>query len=348
MELRRDRHVHIVLLAGGSGTRFWPLSRGKRPKQFLALGGKKSLLAETWKRMRGIAPPGRLWVVAPEALADDVRAELPQLRDGHLVLEPSPRDTGPAVALACATVARKDPDAVVAIFPTDHVIRKPKPFYAAVGTAVSAARDGALVCLGVTPDHPATGYGYLKCKSKPKGKGAIEVDRFVEKPNLAKAKRFLAQGNYLWNAGMFVWTVERFLAELQRTAPDIHGPVLACVDGKPRSWSKATRLSVDFAVMEKARGVRVVPLSAGWDDVGSWDAAARLREELGIHYPEAIVVDSPNAAVFGHDKMIAVVDLPDVAVVDTPDALLVVPRRSSEKVRAVVEELKRRKRKDLL
>jgi len=344
----KQPNLHCVLLAGGSGTRFWPLSRGARPKQLLALTGGKPLLRETWDRSRKLVPPRRLWVVAPAALADDIRQVLPQLRDDHLILEPSPRDTAPAVGLACAAVARSDPDAVVAIFPTDHVFGDEVAFEDCIQVAYSAAVEDALVCLGIKPDRPATGFGYLKCAGKPVHGTAVRVERFVEKPELARARRFIRSGKYLWNGGMFVWKVSRFLEELDRTAPGIFRAVQRHLAGSRTAWRKAEKLSVDYAVMEKARGVKVVPLDAGWDDVGSWDAAGRLREGAGVSQAQQVLVDSPGSVVFGGERMIALVDVPGIAVIDTPDALLVVSREGSEKVRKVVEELRARKRKDLL
>ncbi len=337
---------HAVLLAGGSGTRFWPLSRSARPKQFLALGGRHSLLRRTRDRVRGLAAPDRVWVVAPRALSAAVRRELPDIKNDRLVLEPSPRDTGPAVGLACAQVVRHDPEAIVGIFPTDHVIADRAAFLAAVRTGIEAAADGALVCLGVTPDRPATGYGYLRCASRPRAGKAVPVETFVEKPNLARARRFLADGRYLWNAGMFVW---RAATLSRRAAPHSRRRCTAAVtraaDGHTASWNHAPRLSVDFAVMERARNVRVVPLRAGWDDVGSWEAAARLQapdEKM------TILVDSPETVCFGNRRTIAVVDVPGVVVVDTDDGLLIVSRSSSDKVKQVVDELKRRGRSELL
>lgn len=343
---RRAADFHVVLLAGGSGTRFWPLSRGRRPKQFLPLGGKGPLLVETWKRVRELVPPTRLWIVAPKALAEDIRRTLPGLRDDRLVLEPSPRDTAPAVGLACATVARRAPQAVVGIFPTDHVVADVEAFVSAVEVAAEAARDGGLVCLGVTPDRPATGFGYLKCRSRPSPAESVAVERFVEKPDASRAARYVRSGRYVWNAGMFVWRVDRFLDELQRTAPGIAGAVRRCAEGRRDAWQRATRLSVDYAVMEKARGVRVVALEAGWNDVGSWEAAAALAGPARSR--DRILVDSENTVVFSRGRMVAVVDVPGVVVVDTEDALLVVSRSGSERVRNVVEELRRRGRRDLL
>jgi len=339
---------HAMLLAGGSGTRFWPLSRAARPKQLLPLAGQLPMLVETWRRLRKLAPPRRMWIVAPKRLAPQIKRMLPELRADRLVLEPSPRDTAPAVGLACARVAQTDPDAIVGIFPTDHVVRRQEAFRKTVERARRAAARGRLVCLGIRPDRPATGFGYLECQRPAKGVRVVPVKRFVEKPDLARARRYLRTGRYLWNAGMFVWRVDRFLDELARTSPEIHRAVSDFVEGDRKAWNRATRLSVDYAVMEKAQGVEVAPLDAGWDDVGSWDAAGRLRRELGIVDERAIVVDSPNSVVFTDKRVVALVGVPDVAVVDTPDAVLIVSRSQSEKVRLAVEELRRRGAKELL
>jgi mannose-1-phosphate guanylyltransferase len=333
------RDLHAVLLAGGSGTRFWPWSRADRPKQFLALTGEEPLLVEAWQRARALVPPSRLWVVAPRALAGQVRRHLPDLRRDRLVLEPEPRDTAPAIVLGCAAVARAHPAAVAAVFPTDHVVRDLSAFVAAVSVAAQAAREGGLVCLGVRPHRPATGFGYLECAGRPSGRRAVPVTRFVEKPKLARARSFLRSGRHLWNAGMFVWRVDRFLAEAGRVTPSVTLPVLAHLEGDRRAWRRAERRSVDYAVMERARGVQVVALDAGWDDVGSWDAAARLR--AGAPETCAVVrVDSDGSAVFGEGgRLVALVGVPGVVVVDTRDALLVVRRDSAEQVRAVVDAL---------
>jgi mannose-1-phosphate guanylyltransferase len=334
------RDLHAVLLAGGSGTRFWPWSRTDRPKQFLALTGGEPLLVQAWRRARALVPPSRLWVVAPRPLVRHVRRMLPGLGAHRLIVEPEPRDTGPAIVLACATIAQEHPRAVAVVLPTDHVIADLRAFTSAVGVAAQAARRGGLVCLGIRPDRPATGFGYLECVGRPGARRAVAVARFVEKPKLARARSFLRSGRHLWNAGMFVWRVDRFLEEARRVAPSLAEPVLAHVAGEGRgAWKRAERRSVDYAVMERARGVRVVALKAGWDDVGSWDAAARLRGERADGRT-VLRVDSEGSAVFGEGgRLVALVGVRDVVVVDTEDALLVVRRDHSEQVRAVVEAL---------
>ncbi|MBD3868470.1 MAG: mannose-1-phosphate guanylyltransferase [Acidobacteria bacterium] len=338
---------HVVLLAGGSGTRFWPHSRQDNPKQFLALYGKDPLLVSTWKRARRLAPESRIWVVAPRALQARVRKLLPGLQRDNLVVEPSGRDTAPAIALACAAVEARDRTAVVGIFPTDHVIRDVPAFTAAVRRAAGAAEQGSLVCLGIRPDRPATGFGYLKCSTLPEKDGVASVAEFVEKPDSARARRFLKSGRYLWNGGMFVWKASRFLEELQSTAPRIRRAVERHLSGEKGAWERATRLSVDYAVMEQAADVKVVALDAGWDDLGSWDAAGRLRVR-DPHARNRILLDSDNSVVFAGEKMVALVGVPDVMVVDSGDALLVVAREKTEQVKSVVDTLKKRKRKDLL
>jgi len=341
-------HLHVVILAGGSGTRFWPLSRAKRPKQFLSLAGKVSLLRATWNRARTLVPAERIWAVAPRALATAVLRELPDLRRDRLVLEPSPKDTAPAIALACSVIARIDPRAVAAIFPSDHVIRDTSAFKRAVAVARRAAAAGALVCLGIAPDRAATGFGYLKLGARPRKGVASPVLEFVEKPDAARARRFLRSGRYLWNAGMFVWRVDRFLEVLARVAPEVHAATVAVAAGSRAAWRDAPKISVDHAVMEKASGVAVVPLDAGWDDLGSWDAAARQGSPGRSGRGERVIIGSDGAVVFGGTRCVAVLDLPGVVIVDTRDALLVLPRASSEKVKSVLEAVRAAGRADLL
>jgi mannose-1-phosphate guanylyltransferase/mannose-6-phosphate isomerase len=320
------------------------MSRRKRPKQFLELGGTASLLRRSWDRARALAPASRIWVVVPRALASAVRRELPALRAINLVVEPSARDTGPAVALACAAVERRDPNAVIAVFPTDHVIRDRRALVRAVRTAVGAASKGALVCLGIEPDRPSTGFGYLRLAAARRGLGAIPVKKFIEKPDAPRARRFVRSRRYVWNSGIFVFTAGAFFEELRRVAPALHAAAKAIGAGRPRAWSRAPRVSIDRALMEKAARVVAVPLDAGWDDVGSWDAAVRLAGRSEGRRGGTVLVDSAGSVVFGRRRVIAVLGVPGIVVVDTPDALLIASRTEAERVREVVAELRRRGR----
>jgi mannose-1-phosphate guanylyltransferase/mannose-6-phosphate isomerase len=322
------------------------MSRARKPKQLLALTERRTLLRATWDRARALAPPSRIWVVVPRALKAAVRRELPQLRADRLVVEPSPKDTAPAIALACAAIARVAPEAIAAVLPTDHVIARDAEFRRAVLAAAQAAARGSLVCLGVTPDRAATGFGYLEVASRPRAGVAMPVQRFVEKPDAARARKFLASRRYLWNGGMFVWTVRRFAEELDRLAPRVAAAVRR---GVPEpSWSRLEKISVDYAVMEKARQVQVVPLDAGWDDVGSWDAAARLVPAAGATGRSRVLLGSDGSVVFGGARFVAVVGVPGIVVVDTPDALLIVSRDAGEAMREVVGAVRGAGREDLL
>ena len=341
--------LHVVLLAGGSGTRFWPWSRRSRPKQLLPLAGDVPLILATWRRARRLVPPRRIWAVAPAELAPAVRRALPDLGKDRLIVEPQPRNTGPAVTLACMAVERAHPGALVALLPTDHLVRDADAFARAVEVAARRARQGALVCLGVTPDRPATGFGWLECARRPAAGRAVPVRRFVEKPDLARARRFLRSGRHLWNAGIFLWLSARFLSEAERVSPALVRAVRAHVEGRASAWGRSPRLSVDHAVMEAASGVEVVALDAGWDDLGSWDAAARWRESSSAGHEQVIRVDSEGSHVFSTGRrMTALVGVPGVIVVESDDALLVISRADAEKVRSVVETLQAKGTKALL
>jgi mannose-1-phosphate guanylyltransferase len=320
------------------------MSRKAWPKQFLVLDGRESLLQRTWKRARQVAPPSRIWVVTGKALAGPVRREIPRLPKSNLIIEPSSKNTGPALTLAVAVVSRRDPSAIVGVFPTDHLVRNARAFTAAFEKAVAAAARGGLVCLGVVPDRPRTGFGYLRVARRTKSR-AIKVEQFIEKPALPAARRFVASGRYLWNAGLFVWRADEFLSVAAAVAPAVHAAGVAAAAGRSMAWRRLRPASVDRAVMEKAPRVAVVPLDAGWEDLGSWDAAAR---EMPEGSPGALLTDSPGTVVFGRGRVVAVLDVPGIVVVDTPDALLVVSRSAAERVRCVVDHLARHGRGDVL
>lgn len=350
---------HAVIPAGGSGTRLWPLSRASSPKFLHPLGGSsRSLLQSTVDRL--VPLTSDILVVTGVAHAAAVARQLPDVPAGNILIEPSPRDSGPAIGLAAAVLARRDPSAVMASFASDHVVRDQDAFVRTVRTAISLAETGLLVTVGMTPTRPETGYGYLRL-----GNGHV-VEEFVEKPSLEVAQSYVDSGGYLWNASMFVWQASAFLAELERELPDLHAGLLeiaAAWDGPDadavlgRVWPQLKKISVDHGVMEAAaaRGrVATVPADFGWSDVGDYDSAAAVSAAgdgpviLGSR-DQVLAIDSDAAVVVpSSGRLVAVLGMPGTVVVDTPDAVLVCPRSRSQEVKTVVESLKAAGRTDLL
>lgn len=344
----RSRLLHVVILAGGSGTRFWPLSRGAWPKPLLRWAGGRTLLDAAWRRAAAIAPPGRIWVVAPRALCARIRTALPSLRPDRLIAEPSARNTAPALTLACAVIAASEPDATIAALPSDQRVSSLRAFRTAIAAAERAARDGVLVCLGARVMRPATGFGYLRLSSRPRGSRAVRVNRFVEKPSLAAARTYQRSGRHLWNAGIFVWRADAFLREVEALAPAVHRGATAAARGDAGPWSRCPRVSVDVAVMERAKRVAAVPLEGGWEDLGSWAAVSSGAGGRARSGASVIRVGSPGSLVVGGRRVVGIVGIPDAVVVETDDALLVVAKSAAERVREIPALLARRGRGDLL
>jgi mannose-1-phosphate guanylyltransferase len=360
--------IFPVVMAGGSGTRFWPLSRKHRPKQFLALDGDETLLAATVARLPPLARMDRTYVVCGAGHAPLVRRILPRLPKDNLVVEPCPRNTAPCVGLAALHVRRRDATGVLAMLPADHHVARPEEFREALAAGAELAAGGAVVTIGITPDRPETGYGYLKVGARlraiGKGKRAFHparVERFVEKPDVVTASRYLAEGGYLWNSGIFLFRADVILDEIQRAMP-VLGEQLAVIAptiGTPayartlkRVFPAAPSISIDYGVMEKSQRIAVVPAAFGWSDVGSFAALSEVREldDLGnVKQGEAVVIDGRGNVVLAQGRRpVAVVGLDDVVVVDAGDAVLVVRKDRAQDVRKAVEELKRRGREDLL
>ncbi len=354
-------HFWAVIPAGGAGTRLWPVSRAAAPKFLHDLTGDgRSLLQHTVDRLTPLVDD-RLLVVTGQAHREAVLAELPGVDPSAVVAEPSARDSMAAIGLAAAMLERVDPDAVMGSFAADHVITDTAAFEAAVATAVGVAHDGWLVTLGITPTHPATGFGYIRLGAGlPGHDGAHQVAAFVEKPSLDVAERYLAGGEHRWNAGMFVVRPGVLLDLLARQDPDFAGrlrQVAAQPDRLDELWERLPRIALDHAVAEPAAAagrVAVVPVDPGWDDIGDYDALAVLlgADDGGVHVlGDAALVDTDAASglvVPGTGRMVAVVGLDDVVVVDTPDALLVTTRAHAQRVKDVVARLKASGRSDLV
>jgi mannose-1-phosphate guanylyltransferase len=349
--------TYAVIMAGGSGSRFWPLSRAKRPKQVLPLGpSNEPLVAATVRRIASIVPPERVLVVTSALLADSIAEALPDVPRENLLLEPVGRNTAPCVGWAAARVARIDPTATLLVLPADHHIEDEVTFSNVLRAALEAAAEGELVTVGLTPTRPDTGFGYIEVGEPTKGL-ARRVARFVEKPDLARAEAFVRSGQFLWNSGMFFFRADAVLAAVAEHLPDLKTALdsfdAAAREGREDDVVRATfatlpNVSIDHGVMEKATRVAVVPGAFGWSDLGTWITAWELAEKdpAGNALPgidQSVVIDaSGNYVVTKRDKLVALVGVSDLVIVDTDDALLVLPRARAQEVRAIVDALKAR------
>jgi mannose-1-phosphate guanylyltransferase len=352
--------LHALIMAGGGGTRFWPRSREARPKQLLTMAGDRSLLQGAVDRVEARIPPERIWIITSERHRDEVAKQLPQLPASQIIGEPAKRDTGPCVALGAALVAKRDPEAVLLVAPSDHLIEPPQEFLRVVHAAAELALEHprALVTIGTTPDWPSTGYGYIhRGEALPSRQGlkASRVKRFREKPNEEKAREYVASGEYYWNAGTFIGRAQAFLDQFAKHEPEMHAGVTEIAaawdtrDG-PRLlaeiFPRLNKISFDFAVMEKCPEVLVVESTYHWNDVGSWLALERLHPQdadgntvLARHAG----VDTSNCIIVGDDThVIGTLGVKDLIIVQDGDCLLVADRTKESEVKKLVDELKKR------
>jgi mannose-1-phosphate guanylyltransferase len=354
---------YAVIIAGGTGTRLWPLSRGTRPKQLLSVGGGKSLLRLAYDRLLGVVPPERIYVCAGTAHRDAIVEHLPELPPANYLGEPLGRDTANAIGLACAVLARRDPDAELAFVNSDHVIEPISGFADALETAFEqvATDPAVLVTFGIQPSAPHTGLGYIERAGPlepPSGQGArvFAVSAFTEKPDLATAQSYIASGRHLWNSGMFVWRADTLLGALEAFLPKSFAGVrrIAAAWDSPDSalvlkevYADLPKISIDYAVMEPAaRGegharVVVVPMSVDWLDVGNWPTLARTLENDSAQNAAntvTVLVDSEGNIVVSDDPehLVATVGLRDTIIVHTRDVTMVCPKTSAERVKDLV------------
>ncbi len=366
--------TYSVILAGGAGTRFWPLSREKMPKQFLTLIGEESLLQQTVNRVRGLGPLERMIVVTSQSQVEETRLQLAPNHQGQenkpcsVIIEPRALNTAPAIGLAAVFVRRLDPDGVMVVLPSDHYIRDQEKFSRDIETAVQAAREGHLVTLGIPPTRPETGFGYIEYDSAPNGKKNYRsVISFREKPDLRTAQGYLSKGNYLWNSGMFIWKAAAILTEIGRHLPglakslgrveqvinEVGGPSYPCATDllETREMTQAIEeiyreiepISIDYGVMEKSKNVVVVPAAFDWSDVGSFSALFDLLPRDGqgnVISGRVFDLESENSLIRGDRRLLATVGLKDLIVVDTEDAVLVCARDRAQEVRRIVEQIK--------
>lgn len=377
--MRSDKlTAHAVILAGGRGTRFWPCSRTRTPKQLLNIFGKQTMLQQTVARLRPLIPSQRLWTVTNAEQAAALKKQLPAAARHRVLVEPIGRNTAAAIALAAFHIRRAAKgDALMAVLPADHYIAQEEKYRAIVAAALEAAREpGRIVVLGIPPTHPETGFGYIEREANSPGPQAsaqfpvYPVRRFTEKPALETAKLYLSYGNFYWNAGMFFWRVSTFLENLKRHLPATHDALekLSAAIGA-RSYAKKLRaiyhkldnISVDYAILEPATakdsGCRtfVIPAEVGWSDIGSWGAVYALHAQAGAADSSGNVLLSPGYAldssgnlISAPNKFTAVIGANDLVVVETPDALLICPRDRAQEVAKLVKLLADQKRTHLL
>ncbi len=349
-----------LILAGGRGTRFWPRSRRKHSKQVLSVIGERTLIQQTVERLRQVLPPERLWVLTNNDLRDEIVRQIPEVPRRQILAEPVARNTAPAIGLAAQILHTLDPDAIMGVFPADQLIRKPARYHRALRAAFREAADGRIAVLGIEPRWPETGYGYIEFPKGFRPGSPAPVLKFREKPDLKTARRYVASRRFYWNAGMFFWRagvlLEALRAYLPKTAALLAGlPRLTdrCFSAHLKEiFPECERISIDYAVLEKARGVVGVPCEdIGWSDVGSWNAVYELLphdSELNVVRGEALPVASRGNYIDAGGKLVALLGVRDLVIVDTPDALLVAARDRAQEVGRIVEELECRNRQDLL
>ncbi|MFB3922493.1 MAG: mannose-1-phosphate guanylyltransferase [Terriglobia bacterium] len=356
-------HAYAVILAGGSGTRFWPLSRRKCPKQLLKLLGPRTLLEETVARIRSVIPPERIYVFTNQLLRREVARCLPRIPRHQIVAEPAGRNTAPTIGLAAHEILRRDPAGLMVVLPSDHIITRPAAYLKVLrGACRWASTEGRSVVLGLKPTRPDTGYGYVRkagLAGRAAGQGVFRVERFTEKPPLETARRYLASGRYLWNGGMFIWRASTLLANLEGAQPAMAADLarLAQAGGvrsataMRRIFPKLERISIDYALMEKISGLYVVAADIGWSDVGSWAVVYDLHDkdpEANVRPRNSILLHSRGNMIVSPRKYVVTMGVNDLVIVETDDALLVAARERSQEVGKAVQELERRGLKHLL
>lgn len=350
--------IRAIIMAGGSGTRFWPLSRKKRPKQFLPIISEQTMIEETIQRLSHLLPPSRIYTVADAGQTKVIRSLLSQLPEENLLIEPQRKNTAPSLMLATAVVFLQNPEAIVIALPADHQIKDTDRFLRKLEASAHAALGGDhIITFGIPPHYPATGYGYIQFKkdasSEIEGETFFMVERFKEKPSYEKAKEFLDAGNGFWNSGMFIWQAKVFPQKLEQYAPHLFSYWESMIKALKEqneallstSYDRIPSLSIDYALMEKVQPVWMCRGDFGWSDVGAWSSLADVWEKDSHGNAlkgECLVLDSESCLLFNPGKMTALVGLKDLLIVNTEDALLICRKDLDQKVKEIVELLKKK------
>lgn len=349
-----------VIMAGGRGERFWPKSRNSCPKQFLSLTSDgETMIQKTVKRLSPLVAEEDIYIVTNAAYTDLVCGQLPDVPRENILAEPCARNTAPCIAFAAAVIGKKYEDAVMLVLPSDHLIGYEDIYIRTLKKAVKVCEEGqSLVTIGITPTYAETGYGYINFGEE--NGDAYRVERFVEKPDLPTAKKYLASGKYLWNSGMFVWKVSSIMANLKKFMPDTYEGALRIADSfgtaeytetLVKEYTAFTSESVDFGIMEKASDIYTIPGSFGWDDVGSWLAVERINEtddDKNYIDGDVISINSERTTICGGKRLIAAVGVEDMIIVDTDDAVLVCSKNNTQDVKKVIAQLKEHGRNELV
>ncbi len=351
-------------MAGGAGTRFWPKSREQRPKQLLNIFGPGTMLQNTVERLRPLMPARNIFVIATTAYAKEIARQLPDLPIANLLIEPTGKNTAPCIGLGAIYLRRLDPDGVMVVLPSDHLIEDNETFLSMLRAGEQIARTSdSLVTIGIKPTHPATGYGYIQFGASEfqiDGISAHSVKTFAEKPDRETAELFLRSGDFLWNSGIFIWKTSTILAQIEELQPQMYDGLreidehLGEADEQQtidRVYRQIKSISIDYGIMEDAKNVVVLPATFPWNDLGSWDEVYKLQQKDGEQNaaltPSALL-DCHGCLVDAPDRIVAAIGLKDIAVINTADALLICPRERAQEVKDLVELLRRRKLNQVL
>jgi len=357
--MKKSPNTFAVILAGGVGSRFWPLSRELEPKQFLNLHGKKTLLQQTIERVIPLVSGRRVYIISNQQYKFQIQKQISaySIPDGHIILEPQGKNTAPAIGLAAKYLSLKDPEATMIVLPADHYIANNNKLLTDLRYAQRLAQKDYLVTIGITPDMPHIGYGYIKANLKSKvnnyGMYSYHVEKFVEKPDKKQAENYFKAKCYFWNSGMFVWKAKVILGQIQEFLPELY-KILQTIDFSkgigPAIWNKIKPISIDYGVLERSKEVVVIQGNGlGWSDLGSWAALSKIHPKNAagnIIQGDSIDIKSKNIIVLGGNRLIATIGLNDLILVDTDDALLVCNRNMTEEVKSIVAKIKEKNRQE--
>ncbi|MCX5700350.1 MAG: mannose-1-phosphate guanylyltransferase/mannose-6-phosphate isomerase [Candidatus Omnitrophica bacterium] len=345
---------YAVILAGGVGSRFWPFSRELEPKQFMKILGETSLLQATIQRVKGLVNPAQTYIITNSIYFYEVKSQVAKFRipDKNIILEPEGKNTAPAIGLCAKLISQIDKNAVLLVLPSDHYIKNINNFKQTLKKAIVSAKEGFLVTIGFKPTLPSTGYGYIKVNGKKNNH--LGVEKFLEKPDLNKARKYFKDPHFYWNSGMFIWKASAFLEESRKYLPKLYAnlQLVHSVNDISKIWPKLESISVDYGIMERSRRIVLIPANFYWTDLGSWDALAEIfpKDKKGnISNKDVLHLDSQGVCVFSRgNRLVSTIGIKDIVIADTPDALLVCDRSKTQSVKKLVEMMKVLNRKEHL